>query len=207
MLLTYVLKIVMERGQHSDKGCWALSNSSAGRRALNENLGKGRWLWERMNESKSKLRYDRQSVGLSRPVRLGVRHPSGTRHQFFFLLEIFFRQLRVCYFVRPSLTRGRVCNLAGPRQSSSARVWVPRDSRPYFIVPILEIPPTWSARSPYLYPPGTGWHSVVYFISNRLTLPRLRYFFYPEDGRNTFLWNVSFYKTLTAPHPRRRRSL
>jgi hypothetical protein len=29
----------------------------------------------------------------------------------FFLLEIFFRQLRVCYFVAPSLTRGWVCNL------------------------------------------------------------------------------------------------
>jgi hypothetical protein len=48
---------------------------------------------------------------VSRPVRLGVRHPSGTRDQLFFLLEIFFKQLWVCYFVAPSLTRGRVCNL------------------------------------------------------------------------------------------------
>jgi hypothetical protein len=44
------------------------------------------------------------------PVRLGVGHSSGTRDQFFFLLEVFFRQLRVCYFVAPSLTRGRVSN-------------------------------------------------------------------------------------------------
>jgi hypothetical protein len=28
-----------------------------------------------------------------------------------FLLEIIFRQLRVCYYGEPSLTRGRVCNL------------------------------------------------------------------------------------------------
>jgi hypothetical protein len=48
---------------------------------------------------------------VSRTVRLGVRHPSGAHDQFFFLLEIFFRQLRVCYSVAPSLTRGRVCNL------------------------------------------------------------------------------------------------
>jgi hypothetical protein len=48
---------------------------------------------------------------VSRPVCLGVRYPSGTRDQFFFLLVIFFRQLRVCYFVAPSLTRGRFCNL------------------------------------------------------------------------------------------------
>jgi hypothetical protein len=48
---------------------------------------------------------------VSRPVCLGVRHPSGTRDQFFFLLEIPFRHLHVCYFVASSLTRGRVCNL------------------------------------------------------------------------------------------------
>jgi hypothetical protein len=48
---------------------------------------------------------------IGRPVCLGVRRPSGTFDQFFFLLEIPFRQLRVCYFVAPSLTRGRVCNL------------------------------------------------------------------------------------------------
>jgi hypothetical protein len=46
-----------------------------------------------------------------RSVCLGVRHPSGTRDKFFFLLEISFRQLRVYYFVAPSLTRGRICNL------------------------------------------------------------------------------------------------
>jgi hypothetical protein len=48
---------------------------------------------------------------ISRPVCPGVRCPSGTCDQFFFLLEISFRQLRVRYFVAPSLTRGWVCNL------------------------------------------------------------------------------------------------
>jgi hypothetical protein len=48
---------------------------------------------------------------VSRPVCLGFRHPSRTRDQFFFLLEISFRPLWVCYIVAPSLTRGRVCNL------------------------------------------------------------------------------------------------
>jgi hypothetical protein len=33
---------------------------------------------------------------VSRPVRLGVRGPSGIRDQFFFLLEILFRQLQIC---------------------------------------------------------------------------------------------------------------
>jgi hypothetical protein len=48
---------------------------------------------------------------ISRPVCLGVRLPSGTCDQFFFLFEISLRQLQVCYFVALSLTRRRVCNL------------------------------------------------------------------------------------------------
>jgi hypothetical protein len=69
---------------------------------------------------------------VSRSVCLGVRRPSGTRDQFFCLLEIFFRQLRVCYFVAPSLTRGLVCNLLLVLVLASA---VPRDPRPYLICP------------------------------------------------------------------------
>jgi hypothetical protein len=91
---------------------------------------------------------------VSRPVRLGVRHSSGNRYQFLCLLEIFFRQLRVCYFVAPSLARGQVCNLLLLLVLASS---APRESIPYFIVPVLETSPTWRARSPYLYPPLTGW--------------------------------------------------
>jgi hypothetical protein len=64
---------------------------------------------------------------VSRPVSLGVRRPSGTRDQFYFLLEIFFRQLRFWNFVSPSVTRVRVCNLlyncfgALPEQSPLGR--------------------------------------------------------------------------------------
>jgi hypothetical protein len=48
---------------------------------------------------------------VSRPVSLCVSYSSGTRDQFFFLLEISFRQLRAYYFVAPSLTRRRICTL------------------------------------------------------------------------------------------------
>jgi hypothetical protein len=57
---------------------------------------------------KLKLIYDRQSVGQS--VLVSGTH-LGPRDQFFFLSEISFRQLRVCYVVAPSLTIGRLCNL------------------------------------------------------------------------------------------------
>jgi hypothetical protein len=115
---------------------------------------------------------------VSRPVCLGVGHPSGTREQYFFLFKILFRQLQVCYFVAPSLTRGRVCNIlcncfwALPEQSLLGRS--PAELRPYFTVS-FQIPPTCRARSPYLYPPGTGWPSYtpehwVPFLSPLTTL-------------------------------------
>jgi hypothetical protein len=47
----------------------------------------------------------------------------------------------LCLYGAPSLTRGRVCNL---RYTVSS-----------------ETPQTWSARFPYLYPPGTGWPSYT----------------------------------------------
>jgi hypothetical protein len=95
---------------------------------------------------------------VSRPVRPGVRHPSGTRDQLFFLLEIFFRQLRVRYFVASSLARGPVWNLLLLLVLVSA---VLQDLRPYFIAPILETPLTWWARSPCLYPSGKEWPSYT----------------------------------------------
>jgi hypothetical protein len=104
---------------------------------------------------KSKLYYDR----VSWPVCHGVRHPSGTHTQFFFLLEIFFRQLRVCYFVTPSLMRGWICNLllllvlasTVPFGSES------RGTQDHILLSqFLRLPPTWRARSPHLYPRGTG---------------------------------------------------
>jgi hypothetical protein len=102
---------------------------------------------------------------VSRPACPGVRRPSWTRDQFFFLLEISFRQLRLCYFVDPSLTRGRVCNLLvqlllGLARSVTLGSKSSQNSLPYFTVS-SETPPTWRARFPYLYPPGTGWPSYT----------------------------------------------
>jgi hypothetical protein len=81
-----------------------------------------------------------------------------TRPIFLLLSLIIFRQLRVCWCGAPSLTCGRTYNLLLLLVLSSA---VPRDPKPYFIVPILEIPPTWRARPPLLYPPGTGWPRYI----------------------------------------------
>jgi hypothetical protein len=101
---------------------------------------------------------------IGRPVCLGVGHPSGTRDQVFLLHQIFLRQLRLCYFVAPSLTRGRVCNLpyncfwAWPEQSLLGRS--PAELAAIFFCLIWDSP-TWKGRSPYLYPSGTGWLSYT----------------------------------------------
>jgi hypothetical protein len=119
-------------------------------------------------------------------LRPTVSRVSGTRDQFLILLEIFFRRLRVCYFVAPSLTRGRVCNLLLLLVLANA---VPPDSRPYFTIPIFETPPTWRVRSPYLYPPGTKWpsytpgHWVPFRLLLRLTGLRWRYSIPPPHGK------------------------
>jgi hypothetical protein len=59
------------------------------------------------NKRGLKKSYDQQSVGQS--VLMSGAHLEPTTN--FSFLRFSFRQLRVCYFVAPSLIRGRVCNL------------------------------------------------------------------------------------------------
>jgi hypothetical protein len=73
-----------------------------------------------------------------------------------FLFSIW--QLWVYCCDAPSLATGLVCNwlaqlLLGQR--SHFRVQVSQNARPYFIVSLATLP-TWTPRSPYLHPPGTG---------------------------------------------------
>jgi hypothetical protein len=64
--------------------------------------------------------------------------------------------LRSYIYGAPSLTRGRVCNLL----YNHSMVRVAQNAKPYFTVS-SESPPTWMARFPYLYRPGTGWPSYT----------------------------------------------
>jgi hypothetical protein len=64
--------------------------------------------------------------------------------------------LRSCIYWEPSLTRRRVCNL----QCNHSIVWVAQNPKPCFTVS-YETPPTWRARFPYLYSPGTGWSNYI----------------------------------------------
>jgi hypothetical protein len=129
---------------------------------------------------------------VSRPFCLRVRRPSGTRDQFFFLLEISFGQLRVYYFVAPLWREGGsviCCTIAtGPCQSSHSWAEVPQNSWPYFTLS-SETPPTWRARFPYLYSPRNRWPSSTLehwvpclspFTTRRATVE----VFYPASTRD-----------------------
>jgi hypothetical protein len=45
-----------------------------------------------------------------------------------------------------------------------------------------------------------GREHEEYRVSNRLTFPRSRFFFYPEDGGDTFLRNIGFFIRPTRCH-------
>jgi hypothetical protein len=68
---------------------------------------------------------------VSRPVFLGIKHPSGAYDQIFITV----RQLPVCWCGDLSFTTA-----AGPRQRSHSWVRVRWDSRPYFTVSDLRLP-------------------------------------------------------------------
>jgi hypothetical protein len=108
-----------------------------------------------LTKSKSKLCYDRPSVGQSVLVS---RPHLGLTTRFLLLSDscgllmwgAFYKEIAGLPFTIA----------AGALQRSHSWVRVPRDSWPYYC-PRLETPPTWRARSPYLYPPGTGWPSYI----------------------------------------------
>jgi hypothetical protein len=138
---------------------------------------------------KLKLIYDRQSVGQSILVS-GAN--LGPVTNFSFAMKFFCRQLRLCYYVASSLTRGRVCNLllncfwALPEQSLLSRspaeltaifyclIWDSPNLEgqvPVFISPIN--------RVAQLYPRALGSLSVASYDSRGL---RWRYSNPPPHG-------------------------
>jgi hypothetical protein len=75
---------------------------------------------QRQTQSSSYLTTESLSVRLSW-CQTTIR----ARDQFLFLLEIFLRQLGVCYFMAPSLAKRRVCNLIAAWRHARNRIIVP----------------------------------------------------------------------------------
>jgi hypothetical protein len=109
------------------------------------------------SESESQLLYDRQFTAdqfvlAPSPLRL-------TTSNFIFQLNT----SSYSPYVISSLTRGWVCRLQLLLLLASAVSLRPefRGAHDDFYCLRFETPPTWRDRSPYLYPPGTGWPSYT----------------------------------------------
>jgi hypothetical protein len=94
---------------------------------------------------------------ISRPVCRVVKNPFwGPRPEFYY-----------CHTVAGSLMWGAFSDertglsFFGLHQHSHSRVRLLRDFITTFYCLRFETPPTWRARSPYLYHPGTGWPSYT----------------------------------------------
>jgi hypothetical protein len=136
----------------------------------NSGIGRRRGSFIALNWLKLKLIKDR------RPVCLGVGLSSGAHDQIFVF----------CLTIAGFLMWGTLFDekmglwftwtiTSGPCQSSDSWVEVPQNSRPYFTVS-SETPPTWRARSPHLYPQGTGWpRALGSFLSPLTTRRALRW--------------------------------
>jgi hypothetical protein len=98
---------------------------------------------------KLKLIYDRWSV--SKSVLVSHSHLKPTTRVLFSVWHF-----RVSWCGAPSLMRDAIAS--GSCQKSHSWVQVPQNSGPYFTASYVN-PPTWRAKCPYLYPPGTRWPS------------------------------------------------
>jgi hypothetical protein len=122
---------------------------------------------------KLKLIYGRQSVGQS--VLVSGTHLGPVTN--FFLLEISFRHFQVCYFVAPSLTRGRVCNLlyncfsALPEQSLLR--WSPAELTAIFYSLIWDSP-NMEGQVPVFKCPSNRvaqWHYIKFRTCKFISVP------------------------------------
>jgi hypothetical protein len=130
---------------------------------------------------------------VSRPACPGVRRSSGTRDQFFFFLEISFRQLRLCCFVAPSLTRGRVCNLLVQLLLGLARAVTLgskfRRTHGHILLPHLRLPQPGGPGSPIYIPKEQGGPVILPGASSWCSaclVKRRNNFTLPLHHRSTF---------------------
>jgi hypothetical protein len=126
-------------------------------------------LYSTLSNSKSKLRYGQRLIGQSVLVSSTHLGPK-TRYEYLLLSDR-------CGFVGVGRFLGRedesvIYNYFWPSPAQSFSGLSPEGLMIIFYCLRFETPPTWRARSPYLYHPGTGWlgytprHWVLFFVTS-----------------------------------------
>jgi hypothetical protein len=119
---------------------------------------------------------------VSRPVRLGIKHPSGAYNK----ICITVWQLQVCWCggaVSDERTGLSFTIAAGPRQRSPFRVRLSRDSWPYFSVSDSRLPfsspPTTRRATVEVFDPrlhtGVSQRRTIFFLSSSIILKHPAY--------------------------------
>jgi hypothetical protein len=126
---------------------------------------------------------------ISRSVCLGVKPHLGPRTRFLLLSDSFgFFDVRRPIWQEDGSVVYNCCWPSSPQSFSGLsppRLW----TKIYGL--LLETPPTWRARSPYLYPPGTRWpsytprHYVTFSSPPTIRRDTLEVFI-PASTRTTF---------------------
>jgi hypothetical protein len=91
------------------------------------------------------------SQSVSQSVCLGIEHPCGTCDQILLPVGMFLSEICCLVSVGRPLWRedgSAICSVITQWSESL---------RNHILLSHLRLPPTWRARFPYLYPPGTGW--------------------------------------------------
>jgi hypothetical protein len=106
---------------------------------------------ETILKSQSPLTTDSYSASLSW-CQTTIR----ARDQFSFLLEMFLKQLWVCYFMAPTLARGRVCNLLLLPGLANAVPLESRGTQDHILLPQFFSGPNLEGQVPTFIPPRDG---------------------------------------------------
>jgi hypothetical protein len=139
--------------------------------------------WTSQSQSQSYVTTDCQSASLS-----WCQEPIwGTSQNFYNCQTV------VVLLMRGSLSGERIYMwfkiAAGPRQRIYFLAKVPQDSWSYFYCLRFEAQSVWRFRSPYLYPPGTGWSSYAQFHTYLL---KQHYAAVPCSGDVIILWSTNW---------------
>jgi hypothetical protein len=114
------------------------------------------------------------------------------------LIFIAARQFRICWCGEPSLTREQVCRLQ-LLLALASEVILGSESSGFmttFYYLRFETPPTWRARSPYLYPTETGWssytprHWVPYSCTFTTRRDKVHIFEPPQSGQSVLEYST-----------------